>query len=103
MVADCQYTNALVNDTIEKMKRKSIKIHTSDITLANRVSFWGTPLLFGKMISTRIELISELLSSRVHVVVHDLGDVGSNLTMKFQFHQRRRLWIWESNSAREIA
>src|ERR1700730_315972 len=38
-----------------------------------------------------------------YLVIHDPRDVRGDLWMKLQAHQPRRPWIWESNSAREIA
>src|SRR5581483_1358947 len=73
MVTDCQYTNALTNDPIKKMKRESVKIHTADIALTNRVTFRRCDCLTQKCRTLPLIVGAGARASASSVLARDAG------------------------------
>jgi hypothetical protein len=72
---------------------KSFEIHAPEVAFANVVSFWGIGGFLKEESQLTVELIRELSSGDIFVVIHDPRDVRGNSPVKLETHQPRRPWI----------
>ena len=85
-MANDQYANAIFHDAKEEVVRESVEIYSSNITFMNAVGLRRVRSFAKIHLQLRVELLRELRTCDILVVIHNPRDVGMNFPVKLQPH-----------------
>jgi len=91
---DAEFT---LNDTKEKMVGEAVKVDPAQTPLTDGKRFGPLGGLQHESPQLCIEFVSKFVAGDPFVILHDRINIGTNLRMKDEAHQRRRARIWWSS------
>lgn len=93
MMSDNQNPHRIANDAKKKMIRESMKIDAAKAALADGERFRSLDRLQHEASQLAVEIIRKLGAGDPLVILHNRVDIGVDLRMQDEPHQRRRALI----------
>lgn len=82
VVSDNKDSNIFAHNTEQKVIRKPMEIHPTNIALADGKRLRAVRCIYNAMSQLRVKIISKLPPCDAFVILHDRADIGVNLRMQ---------------------
>ena len=82
MMSNNQNPNGIPLDTKEKVERKSLQIHSSEVAPSYIVFFWVIGGILNKKSEFRVEIVCKMNAGNPLVVLHDCINLRKDLRME---------------------